>query len=251
MQFPILRTVSKVSRQVTRRNWTSLSTMPSLGVTLPNGCRIVHGAGSNIKKPFADLPSLRMTELELGVSERELATTAGEDYGPRPVAYQGQLGFIPFDTTVRLPRHVHISMNATSSSDDQENTRKKLLTERILVLSGVALVQLNGFVYVIPSNSLVTIGPGVPHTWTACPAGVKMPNGEEVSNGTFFMVYEYEAPSAFFATDATETLRSVDEYVEYKGSMDAIRFPKMSVEQVVKESKVVWGKEVKVLESQV
>lgn len=204
----------------------------SLGITLPNGSRIVHGGGSNIKRPFADMPSLEMHELDAGTN----TAAAGEGLAK---SFHGQLGFIPFTTSVRLPRHVHLA----TLSAGQDGQREKLVTERILVLNGVALVQLNGLTYVIPSGALVTIAPGVPHTWTACPANVTLPDGE-VSDGEFLMVYEYEDVTGFFPTDSVETLQSAEDYVGYTGDLDRIRFPQMTAEDVMKESRLVWGTEV-------
>jgi len=222
----------------------------SFGITLPNGCQIVHGAGSNVKRPFADMPLLEMHELDPGTESasgtpaREVLDGADAAAPRLAQVFHGQLGFIPFTTSIRLPRHVHIATSPATSSLGKD---QDLVTERILVLDGVALVQLNGLTYVIPPGSLVTIGPGVPHTWTACPPHVKMPDGE-VSQGRFLMVYEYEQSTGFFPTDGVDTLRSAREYVEYKGDLDRIRFPAMTAADVVREGKLVWGREVMSLE---
>ena len=104
------------------------------------------------------------------------------------------------------------------------------------------MVELNGLVYVIPPGTLVTIAPGVPHTWTACPAGVKLPDAQ-LSQGEFLMVYEYEAPTGFFPTDAVESLKSVENYKEFTGNLDDIRFPELTAADVVKECKLAWGKD--------
>ena len=142
------------------------------GVVLPHGCRITHGSGAALKSPFADMP-LTMHELSAG----GIATFAGP------------YGFIPFTAAIRLPRHVHLGVPAA------EGTRA-LLAERILVLNGCGLVELAGALHVVAPGSLVEIGPGVPHSWTACPAGVRLPDGTS-ADGTFLMVYEYEAPTGF------------------------------------------------------
>lgn len=191
-----------------------------LGVLLPNGCRIAHGQGTNTKSPFSNIPVV-MNELDRGGGK----------------LYRGQFGFIMFDETVRLPRHIHIS------TCHYKSDQKLLVTERILVLDGVALVELNGRVYVIPPGSAVTINPGVPHTWTACPAGVKLPDGSS-AEGKFCMVYEYEEQTGFFATKSTKTISSVDEYEEYEGDLEDIRFPLMRKQDVVETACLIWNREV-------
>ncbi|RFU23849.1 hypothetical protein B7463_g12488, partial [Scytalidium lignicola] len=192
---------------------------PSL--RLPNGCHVAHGSGTNVKKPFSNIPVV-MHELDAGGLPRESRS------------YCGQLGFIMFDETLRLPRHVHIGTSRQPSA---------LVTERIIVLGGVALVELNGSVYVIAPGSLVTISPGVPHTWAVCPAGFSLPDGE-ISDGKFLMVYEYEEPTGFFPTKGTKTLQSVNEYERYGGDLEDIRFPKMTKEEVVERAKLIWNQEV-------
>ena len=52
-----------------------------------------------------------------------------------------------------------------------------MLPERILVLNGVGVTELCGEYFIIAPGTLVDIPPGVPHTWNACPAGVKLPDG--------------------------------------------------------------------------
>ena len=121
----------------------------STGVALPHGCRVTHGSGANVKTPFPDIP-LVMHELHAG----------GGSFG-------GQFGFIPFTDRLRLPRHVHL--------DEAEGG--DLLAERILVLNGVGLTELGGAIVLVAPGSLVDIAPGVPHTWTACPPGVRLPDG--------------------------------------------------------------------------
>ncbi|KAJ9602756.1 hypothetical protein H2200_012536 [Cladophialophora chaetospira] len=189
------------------------------GITLPNGCTIVHGDGANIKHPFTDIP-VEMHELDPG--------------GNPGMSFAGQLGFIEFSTEFRLPRHVHI---APPTADVSE---QKFVSERIVVLNGFALVELNGEIYMIPPKSLVTIAPGVPHTWTACPAGVSFPIPEGQaespedtvkSTGTFLMLYEYEEPTAFFPTAQTTTLTKVEDY-ERCDDLDGIRIPKLSAVDV-------------------
>lgn len=91
----------------------------------------------------------------------------------------------------------------------------------------------------IPPGSLVTTAPGVPHTWTACPAGVKIPtqnenNGVEetvISDGKFLMLFEYEQITGFFPTAQTKTLSSVENYVRCE-DLESIRIPALTADQV-------------------
>ncbi|KAH8692357.1 hypothetical protein BGW36DRAFT_438405 [Talaromyces proteolyticus] len=209
----------------------------SLGITLENGCNIVHGRAANLKRPFSDIP-VEMHELNDGKH-----TSAANS--KISTIFSGQFGFISFDTSTRLPRHVHISLSSTSQNE--RYPKQTLVTERILVLDGVALVELNGTVYIVAPGSLVTIAPGVPHTWTACPAGVTLPDGE-ISQGTFLMVYEYEKYTGFFPTCQLRTLESVDEYVHFDGNLDTIKFPWLTKDEVVARGQLFWEKEVMKLE---
>ena len=183
-----------------------------VGLLLPNGCRITHGRGANIKKPFPDMiPDLTMHELSAGNSS----------------GFKGQLGLIQFDEDMRLPRHIHM---------DEDKT--KLLTERIIVLNGVGMVELAGKVYVVAPGSLTDIKGGVPHTWTAAPEGVRLPNGT-VSDGSFTMIYEYEETTSFFPTESTTPVVGVRGYRAYTGDLEKIRFPKLSAQQVVDTAELV------------
>lgn len=190
------------------------------GFLLPNGCRITHGTGGTIRSPFTDIP-LTMHELYPGGTL------------PAPSALRGQFGFIPFDHRLRLPRHVHVTM-ADGDAD------RRLLAERILVTGGAGLVELNGAVYVIPPGTLVDIPEGVPHTWTACPPGVALPDGTE-SAGAFLMVYDYAEPTTFFPIQGTQTLASMADYVRYDGPLEDICFPDLTPERVRGEAAFVWN----------
>ncbi|CAK4033851.1 Hypothetical predicted protein [Lecanosticta acicola] len=185
-----------------------------VGVTFPSGCRITHGNGANIKKPFQDLD---LTMYELSPSNAN--------------GFRGQLGFIEFNTSYRLPRHIHMSSD-----------RQRLVDERIMILHGVALVEIAGSVYVVAPGSLVDTVGGVPHTFTACPAGVRLPDGT-VSSGTFTMVYEYEEPTSFFPTMSTEVVKDPVEYQAWEGSLEEIRFPQLSAGDVIDIGKVVFNHE--------
>jgi hypothetical protein len=189
---------------------------PISSITLSNGSIIQPGYTIAKKEPFQDIPVV-VNELH-----------PGNNAGSRP-AFRGQTGYIEFDTTVRLPRHVHI---AVEGNDIRSG---KLLYERICVIGGVALVELGGEMYVIPPQSSVTIAPGVPHTWTACPAGVEvvqdMNGGKVLSNGKFLMVFEYEDITSFYPTAQTNTLETVDDYV-CCDDLQSIRFPVLSAKEV-------------------
>ena len=186
-----------------------------VGVTFENGCRITHGTAANVKKPFSDID---LTMHELSPSNAK--------------GFRGQLGYIEFDTDMRLPRHIHMTPDRT-----------RLLDERIMVLHGVGMIEIAGEIWVTASGTLADLVGGVPHTWTACPAGVKLPDGS-VSDGKFTMVYEYEEPTSFFPTKSTRIVKDVAEYEAWKGEgFEEIRFPKLSKEQVVEQAKCVVNRE--------
>ena len=189
------------------------------GVALPHGCRITHGSGAAVKTPFADMP-LTMHELSAG---------GGSAFG-------GPYGFIPFTTAVRLPRHVHLGAPAADGA-------RAMLAERIMVLNGCGLVELAGALHVVARGSLVEIGPGVPHSWTACPAGIRMPDGTSADGG-FLMVYEYEAPTGFFPIASTEPLATAAAYAAYEGDYEAIRIPALDAAEVATRATLVWNERV-------
>ncbi|KUL82606.1 hypothetical protein ZTR_10236 [Talaromyces verruculosus] len=190
----------------------------SHGILLSNGSRIVHGSAANVKNAFVDIP-VTLHELHSGHSDT------------RP-AFRGQSGFIEFDTNIRLPRHVHISPNVGGGNV------QTLVYERIFVVGGVALVELAGEIYVVPPQTLVTIAPGVPHTWTACPEGVNVSRNtgsedehEIISGGKFLMLYEYEETTGFFPTAQTTTLKRVEDYVRCD-DLESIRIPLLTAQEV-------------------
>nr|WP_042671869.1 hypothetical protein [Methylobacterium sp. B34] len=194
--------------------------IPPIGFALSNGCRITHGSAANVKSPFKAIP-LVMHELYPGGTY------------PKPTSARGQFGFIPFHHELRLPRHVHVTM----AERDED---RRLLAERILVTGGVGLVELNGEIYVIPDGTLVDIPEGIPHTWTACPPGVALPDGTETT-GRFVMVYDYAEPTSFFPVKGTGTLASMADYVGYDGELADICFPALTAEQVTSEATFVWN----------
>lgn len=185
------------------------------GVVLPHGCRITHGRGAALRTPFAEMP-FTMHELSSG--------------GDR--AFRGAYGFIPFTAEVRLPRHVHLG-------DGERGGEPPLLAERILVLDGSGLVELAGVLWLAGPGSLVDIAPGVPHSWTACPAGVRLPDGS-VTQGRFLMVYQYEAATSFFPTASTAPLGSAADYRAHTGDVETIRIPAMSATTVAARCRCVW-----------
>ena len=107
----------------------------------------------------------------------------------------------------------------------------------------MALVQLNEEIFVIPPKTLVTIAPGVPHTWTACPRGVTIVEGTTkiTSDGKFLMLYEYEAPTSFFPTKQTHTMQSVEEY-ERCHDLDSIRIPLLTARKVHDKCRFAWDR---------
>lgn len=195
-----------------------------LGVKLDNGTRVTHGAGANVKVPLEGFP----------VTMHELY--AGDDDGEK-LSFEGQFGFIEFHPDCRLPRHVHMIR-------DQATGKLEMLPERILVLNGVGVTELCGEFFVVAPGSLVDIPPGVPHTWNACPPGVKLPDGT-VSDGHFTMVYNYSDKTSFFATEQTELLASADDYVAYEGDLQDIRFPVLTKEEVVAKASFVWDSDLR------
>ena len=122
-------------------------------------------------------------------------------------------------------------------------SKDRFLDERIMVLHGTGIVEIAGTYWVVAPGSLVDAVGGVPHTWSACPAGVRLPDGT-VSDGKFTMVYEYEEETSFFATPRTEVFTTPGEYEAYQGDLDSISFPVMSKEDVVQNAKIVFDREI-------
>jgi hypothetical protein len=203
-----------------------MSTIPllPLGIQLRDGTRITHGEAANVRRPLANIPVV-MHELFAGAEASE------------GTSFRGQFGFIDFTHEYRLPRHVHISLHEAKED-------RVLLPERILVIGGVALTELSGEIVLVGPGSLVDIPPGVPHTWNACPPGVVLPDGS-VSTGTFTMVYDYSERTKFFPTAQTSTLVDPTEYVEYKDDLEVIRFPELTVQQVIQRASFVWDREIR------
>lgn len=153
--------------------------------------------------------------------------------GGGDAAFSGAYGFIAFDATIRLPRHVHLGAVPAGGT-------RRLLAERILVLNGCGLVELAGTLHVVAPGSLVDIGAGVPHSWTACPPSLRLPDGSR-SDGTFLMVYQYEEPTGFFPTARTALLADSGDHEPYEDDLEAIRIPSLAAEQVAAQVSLVWN----------
>ncbi|MDD9746815.1 MULTISPECIES: hypothetical protein [Marinovum] len=191
------------------RNW---------GFDLPNGSRVVHGTGAGIKTPFPQF-TLEMHELSRG---------------GRP--FEGQFGMIPFCTEYRMPRHVHIGENPVSGEPE-------LLAERILVMNGVGLLELAGVLYVLPPRTLIDIAPGLPHTWTACPEGLELPDGS-VSTGRFDMIYQYERTTGFTPVRDCGLISRVEECRPHDGPIEEVFFPRLSLTEVIAGADLVWSRDI-------
>ncbi|KAL3428680.1 hypothetical protein BDV09DRAFT_181624 [Aspergillus tetrazonus] len=219
----------------------------SLGLVLPNGTRLVHGAGAASRDAFP--PSL-------GIPGRLQTFSLGHANDPSAApCFCGPQGCLTFDTETRMPRHVHMASDLSGPA-----SKKRYIVEKIMVMDGVAVAELGGEIYVIPPYTLVLIGAGVPHTWTACPVGIDfgelgfdMTQSEEgpggcgskvVSTGRFVAVFEYEAPTGFFPTAQTERLAKEEDYVECQ-DLHSIRIPAMSAEELMEKAWFVWGREIR------
>lgn len=218
----------------------------NLGLLLPNGTRLVHGAGAASRDAFSP---------NLGISGRLQTFSVGHANDPSVApCFCGPQGCLMFDIETRMPRHVHMAV------DPSDPRKKSYVVEKIMVMDGVAVAELGGEIYVIPPYTLVLIGAGVPHTWTACPVGIDfgelgfdMAQSEEgpggrgskvVSTGRFVAVFEYEAPTGFFPTAQTETLAAEEEYIECQ-DLHSIRIPAMSAEELMEKAWFVWGREIR------
>jgi len=208
------------------------------GFALDNGTRIIHGQGSLVKDGFTP---------DLNIPGKLEVFSPGHRADPGVPCFCGPQGLFPFTTENRMPRHVHMSNNSSGKG-------KRYIVEKLHVLEGIALAELGGQIYVIPPKTLVLIGPGVPHSWTACPPGLDLEalgvtdSGKIVSEGRFTAVYEYEEPTAFYPTRQTETLKDESDYIECT-DLQSIRFPKMEVADVVKDAWFVWDRTVRKLDS--
>jgi hypothetical protein len=200
------------------------------GFVLDNGTRITHGDGSLIKQAFPPETKLPGTMQVLS------SGNSGDNTCP---AFCGPSGLFLFDTSCRMPRHVHMSPT-------EEKTGMRYVVEKIIVLNGIAVAELGGEIYVVPPNTMVTIGPGVPHTWVAALPGLDLKelgvaDKKVVSEGQFLAVYEYETTTGFFPTSQTQTLRNEKDYVKCD-DLHSIRMPEMSIEYLKKNAWFIWGR---------
>lgn len=200
------------------------------GFFLDNGTQITHGAGAPTKNAFPP---------ELNIPGKLQTFNVGHKTDARTPAFAGPTGCLAFTTETRMPRHVHMDNSSTGSNS-------KYVVEKIMVLGGVALAELAGEVYVIPPMTMVIIGTGVPHAWAACPAGLDLQklgisDEQVVSSGQFTAFFEYEKPAAFFPTAQTEKLCDPRDYVGCD-DLQSIRFPKMTLDEIVDRAWFVWGR---------
>ncbi|KAF5615197.1 hypothetical protein F25303_13830 [Fusarium sp. NRRL 25303] len=202
------------------------------GFTLPNGTKIIHGEGVLVKDAYP--PDLNIPgQLQVfSPGHRDDATIPG---------FHGPQGIFSFDVNLRMPRHVHMAPRESGSGN-------RYIVEKILVLNGVALAELGGEIYIIPPNTMVLIGAGVPHTWTACPPGLDLSelgvstNKRVISEGKFTAVYEYEEPTGFYPTAQTEVLENESDYVRCD-DLQEIRIPEFTLEQLERKAWIVWGRQ--------
>jgi len=218
---------------------------PEYGILLPDGSRVVHGTGVNVRPAFPP-------ELDIPGTLHLFSVGHAADPDATP-AFRGAMGYFPFDRSMRMPRHVHMSPAG------------RFVTEKVLTVSGIALVELAGEVYVVPPLTMVVIAPGVPHTWTPCPPGLnlselgitdggtesaveKAKKGDLVADGTFAAVFEYDDATTFYPTANTRRLREIEEYIAC-GDLHSIRFPEMGLKEVFERAWFIWGTSVRKLGS--
>lgn len=209
----------------------------SLGFSLSNGTRLIHGDGSVIRSAFPPNENLPGT-LQL--------FSLGHALDKSCPAFCGSNGLFEFDATCRMPRHVHIS------TQNNQTQRPTFVVEKILVLNGIAVAELGGEIYVIPPKTLVIIAAGVPHTWVAAPEGLDLhelgvipnnPVGKRLpaSDGTFLAVFEYDLPTTFFPTEQVRKIANVKEYASCD-DLHSIRIPEFSIEGLKRDANFVWGR---------
>ncbi|KAM0543278.1 hypothetical protein ACHAPJ_012362 [Fusarium lateritium] len=206
------------------------------GFVLPNGSKIIHGEGVQVKDAYPP---------ELNIPGQLQVFSPGHRNDATTPAFRGPHGILSFDINLRMPRHVHMAPKESGPGN-------RYIVEKLLVLNGVALAELGGDVYVIPPNTMVLIGAGVPHTWTACPPGLDLlelgvSKGEKViSEGKFTAVYEYEEPTGFYPTAQTQLLEDENAYMRCD-DLQKIRIPEFTLDQLKKDAWFVWGREARKL----
>ncbi|KXH66694.1 hypothetical protein CSAL01_13582 [Colletotrichum salicis] len=207
-----------------------MATPFSFGFELPNGTKIMHGDGVLVKDAYPP---------ELSIPGQLQVFSPGHSADPTTPTFSGPHGIFNFDTNLRMPRHVHMAPNVSRGGS-------RYIVEKLLVLNGVAIAELGGQIYVIPPNTMVVIGPGVPHTWTACPPGLDLQEigisgGEKiVSDGRFTAVYEYEEVTGFYPTTQTDLLKDEADYVRCD-DLQSIRIPAFTLEELMNNAWFVWG----------
>jgi hypothetical protein len=201
------------------------------GFTLSNGTKFIHGEGVMVKDAYPP---------ELNIPGQLQFFSPGGEVDSKTPCFCGPHGVFLFDDNLRMPRHVHMSPKASGGGN-------RYIVEKILVMNGVALAELCGEIYVVPPNTMVLIGPGVPHTWTACPPGLDLQDlgisGDEkiVSEGKFIAVFEYEKPTGFFPTAQTNVLKEEGEYIKCD-ELHEIQILAFTLEQLKKDAWFIWGR---------
>ncbi|KAH2644369.1 hypothetical protein KXV32_005457 [Aspergillus fumigatus] len=190
------------------------------GFLLPNGIRIVHGAGAATRDAFPPA---------WGIPGRLQTFSGGHVNDPSTPCFAGSQGLLPFDTETRMPRHVHMA-------PDPAGKGHRYIVEKIMVMEGVAVAELGGEFYVLPTSYLgIDFG------------ALGFSTEEKVaSKGKFVAVFEYEAPTSFFPSAQTNTLATEEEYVRCD-DLHAIRIPAMTAEEIQRQAWFVWGKEIRKL----
>jgi hypothetical protein len=213
-----------------------MSPKESLGILLPNGTRFSHGTGSIIKPAFPP---------ETNLPGQMQLFTLGHSTDASCPSFCGTNGLLQFDTTCRMPRHVHMSpING--------GPEMGYVVEKIIVLNGIAVAELGGEMYVVPPKTMVLIGRGVPHAWVAAPKGLDLSelgvaDEKVISDGQFLAVFEYDKPTSFFPTRQTNVLRDGEEYVKCE-DLHSIRIPEMDIEYLKKSAYFVWNEQCRKLD---
>ncbi|KAH7318949.1 hypothetical protein BKA65DRAFT_482479 [Rhexocercosporidium sp. MPI-PUGE-AT-0058] len=222
------------------------------GFLLPSGTRIIHGTGSFVRDAYP---------LELNIPATLRILNPGHTVDPTTPSWSGSMGIVEFNTTVRMPRHVHLAAKKRGKG-------QRLVAERITVIGGVAVTEQAGKLFVVPPNSMVIAAAGVPHAWYAymprsprnfpvyleqSPPGIDFRalglSGDEplVSTGKFTAIFEYEDNTGFYATAQTDVVKKAEDYVQAT-DLQSIRIPEMSIEELKKRARWVWGREARRLD---
>ncbi|PVH72886.1 hypothetical protein DL98DRAFT_609475 [Cadophora sp. DSE1049] len=202
------------------------------GFLLPSGTRIIHGDGSFLRNAYPPKMNIPATLRILN---------PGHTIDPTTPSWSGSMGIVEFNTTVRMPRHVHLAAK-------KHGTGQRLVAERITVIGGVAVTEQAGKLFVVPPNSMVIAAAGVPHAWTAAPPGIDFQalgisaTEKLVSTGKFTAIFEYEDNTGFYATAQTDVIKKADDYVQAT-DLQSIRIPELSIEQLKRKASWVWGRE--------